>query len=137
MASKKFFIDSTVLYSFIDRADPNHFQSVKLLEQLAVQPANLYTSIQSIEETYKAINGKLGASLGLEFLQAMTETTIEVLYPQKQDFLASFRQIRENRNTRISLNEAQTAILMQKKGIGQIITFSYWHNLFGTQSFLA
>ena len=48
MASKKVFIDSSVLYAFVDRANPDHVQSVKILEQLSLQGSQLYTSIQTV-----------------------------------------------------------------------------------------
>jgi len=137
MASKKIFIESSVLYAFVDRASSDHTQSVRLLDQLSLQGTHLYTSIQSVMDTNNAINNQLGATLSLDFLQSMTESTIEILYPQKADFIAAFKLLRLNRYKQISLKEALISVLMQKKGISQILTFAYWHNLLGSLSYLS
>ncbi len=135
--SKKIFIDSSVLYSFVDRADPNHQMATKALEQLSLQGAHLYTSIQAIQDAYTAIDRELGSVLGIEFLQATTESSMEVLYPQKADLISAYRLIKLNINKQIGFKEAMTATLMQKKGIFQILTFTYWHNLLGSQTYLS
>jgi predicted nucleic acid-binding protein len=133
----KIYLDASALYAFIDRADPNHIHSSKLLEQFSVQRVSIYTSIQVVQDIFTAINNQLGNTISFEFLQAIVESDIEVLYPQKADFLASFRLIKLNRNKQISLKEALTATIMQKKGITQILTFTYWPNLLGSQPYLA
>lgn len=137
MASKKVFVDSSVLYAFVDRASADHVQAVKILEQLSLQGSQLYTSIQSVIDANNAVNNQLGATLSLDFLQAISESSMEILYPQKADFIASYRLIRLNRYKQLSLKEAINSVLMQKKGISQILTFAYWQNLLGSQSYLA
>jgi predicted nucleic acid-binding protein len=137
VASKKIFVDSSVLYAFVDRANADHIQAVKLFDQLSLQGTALFTSIQSIVDTNNAINNQLGATLSHDFLQAMTESSLEILYPQKADFIAAYKLIKLNRYKQIGLKEAINSVLMQKKGISQILTFSYWHNLLGSQSYLA
>ena len=130
-------MDSSVLYAFVDRANPDHSQAIKLFDQLSLQGTALYTSIQSVIDTNNAINNQLGATLSLDFLQVMTESSIEILYPQKADFIAAYKLIKLNRYKQISLKEALNSVLMQKKGINQVLTFAYWHNLLGSQSYLA
>lgn len=130
--SKKVFIDSSVLYSFVDRADANHAQAVRAIEQLSRQQTQLYTSIQAVQETYTAINRELGSVLGIEFLQATIESSIEVLYPQKAELVSAYRLIKLNLSRQVSFKEAITAVLMQKRGIFQILTFTYWQNLLGS-----
>ncbi len=137
MASKKIFVDSSVLFAFVDRANRDHTQAVKTMEQLSLQGTQLYTSLQSVIDTNNAINSQLGTSLSLDFLQAMTESTMEILYPQKADFVAAFKLIRLNRYKQVSIKEAINSVLMQKKGISQILTFAYWQNLLGSQSYLS
>src|SRR5437868_5471893 len=128
----KVFLDSSALYAFIDRADPNHLYSSKLFEHFSLQRVSIYTSIQVVQDVFTAINNQLGNTISFEFLQAMSESDIEILYLQKADFLAAFRLIKLNRNKQISLKEALTATIMQKKGITQILTFTYWPNLLGS-----
>jgi predicted nucleic acid-binding protein len=135
MVSKKIFIDSTALYAFIDRSDINYAQAAKIMDQLAVQGAQLYTSLHAILETYAVINSQLGTAVSYEFLQSILESNIEILYPQKADLISSSRLIKTNKNKQITLKEALTATMMQKKGIFQILTFSYWHSLLGSEVF--
>jgi|CXWK01.1.fsa_nt_gi predicted nucleic acid-binding protein len=136
MSSKKIFIDSSALYAFVDRADPNHTQSGKIIEQLSLQNMHLYTSIQSITDTYTALDRQLGGTLSLEFLQATIESTMEILYPQKADLVSAYKLVKLNKNKQVPLKEALNAVLMQKKSIGLVLTFRYWQNLLGSASYL-
>lgn len=130
--SRKIFIDSSVLVAFIDRADPNHRKAVQSMENLARLGYQLYTSYQNVVETYVALSREIGQSVALDFLQASLQSDIEILLPQKSDLITIYRMLRSNRDRQIALREAMNANLMQKRGIMQILSFSYWHNLFGT-----
>lgn len=137
MASKKIFIDGSIFYAFVDRADPNHPQAVKVLEYLSLQRVYLYTSLQAIHDSYSAISNQLGTTIGSDFLNAISESSIEIIYPQKADLVGAIRLLKFNPNKQITLKEVMSANLMQKKGITQILTFSYWHNLLGSNSYLS
>jgi predicted nucleic acid-binding protein len=137
MNSKKIFIDSSALYSFIDRADPNHSHAIKIIESLSLSYAQLYTSIQAISDTYSAVESQLGASISLDFLKTILESNIEIIYPQKADISTAYRLLNANRGKQITFREALNASLMQKKGIIQILTFRFWHNLLGSQTYLS
>lgn len=137
MAVRKIFIDASVIYAFIDRADPNHLQISKVIEQLSLQGVSLFTAFHSVQDAYAAINRQMGTTVGSEFLQVMTESSIEILYPQKNDFNAAVKLIKLNRNRPFSFKEAISAILMQKKGVGRILTLNVWQNLLGTESYFA
>jgi predicted nucleic acid-binding protein len=137
MASKKVFVDASVLYAFIDRADQNHPQATKAIDYLSVQGSILFTSIQAVVETYTGINSQLGASIAVDFLQAIVESSMEVLYPQKADLLAANRILKTQRSQNLTLKEALTAAMMQRRGITQILTFTYWHNLLGSQTYIS
>ncbi len=137
MASKKIYIDATVLYSFIDRADVNHTISVKIIEQLSLQGTLLFTSVQAIQDTYSTISHQLGTTISQEFLQAMLESNIEIIYPQKADLNSAFKLIKFNPNKQVTLKESIIATIMQKRGITQILIFTYWNNLLGSVSYLS
>lgn len=130
--SKKIFVDSSVLISFVDRADQNHPKAVKALENLARQGFHLYTSSQNISEIYANLARQTGLSVALDFLQASLQSDIEILFPQKADYITAHRMLRSNRERQLTLREVLNATLMQRKGISQILTFSFWHNLFGS-----
>ena len=130
--SRKIFIDSSVLISFIDRADPNHLSGVKAIETIARMQFQAYTSHQNVSETYAALARKVGISVASDFLQAILQSDIEIISPQKADLITANRILRVNRDRQISIREVLNASLMQKGGIVQILTFTYWHNYFGT-----
>jgi predicted nucleic acid-binding protein len=135
--TKKIFLDSSVLYAFVDRANANFAQSTNILKQLSNQGTYLYTSLQSVTETQAAISQQLGTTLGLEFLKLLTESNIEILYPQKSDFIAAYKIMKMNSAKQLSLKECLIVVLMNKKNIYEICTFGYWNNLMGSISYLS
>jgi len=130
--SRRIFVDSSILISFIDRADPNHPKAVKAIENLARLKYQLYTSSLNISDVYAALARETGISVALDFLQATLQSDMEILFPQKADLITAHRMLRGNRERQITLREVLNATLMQRRGIAQILTFTYWHNLFGT-----
>lgn len=130
--SRKIFIDSSILIAFVDRGDPNHLKASKAIEDMASLGYRLYTSSQVVADSYALLSRDVGITVALEFLQTMLQTGIEILFPQKADLITAHRILRVNRDEQIPLSEAINATLMQKKGITQILTLSYWHKLFGT-----
>ncbi len=129
---RKIFIDSSILIAFIDRGDPNHLKATKAIEDMAGIGCRLYTSSEVVSTSYGLLARTVGITVALEFLQAMTQSGIEILYPQKADLITSYRILKVHRDEKISLREAISATLMQKKGINQILTLAHWNNLFGT-----
>lgn len=132
LQSRKVFVDSSILVPFVDRGDVNHQRSVKSIENLARLHYQLYTSYQNIAETYATLAREVGISVALDFLQAALQSDMEIIFPQKGDLITAHRMLRGNRDRQITLREAINATLMQKRGITQILTLTYWHNLFGT-----
>jgi predicted nucleic acid-binding protein len=130
--SKKIFIDTSVLIAFVDRADNNHPKAVKAFEILATQKYHLFTSSQNIADAYAAISREDGTSVALDFLRSVLSSNIEIAFPQKNDYLSIYRMLKQNRERQLTFREVINATQMQKRGIIQILTFTYWHNLFGT-----
>lgn len=130
--SRKLFIDSSVLVPFIDRGDTNHQKSVKLMEDLAKLHYQLYTSYQNVTETYATLTREVGISVASDFLHACLQSDMEILFPQINDLVTAHKVLKSNKDRQITLREAINATLMQKRGVSQILTFTYWHNLFGT-----
>lgn len=137
MLSKKIFLDSSALYAFLDRADTNHLKAVKIMEQLSLQGIFLYTSLLSIQEVYSAAQHQLGLTVAIELLEAALTSHMEILYPQKGDLSQALKLIRFQRNQQVTLKEALNAVVMQRKAINKIVTFTYWHNLLGSESYYA
>jgi len=133
-AGRKIFIDISIFIAFIDRGAPNHLIAAKAIEDLASIGYRLFTSLQVATDSYTLLYRDVGATVAFEFLQTILQTSIEIIFPQKADLITAHRILRVNRDKQISISEALNATLMQKRGIGQILTFSYWHNLFGTNA---
>lgn len=132
LQTKKIFIDSSVFVAFVNRSNQNHSKAVKSMEHLARERYFLYTSIQNIQDTYAILAKEVGVSMALEFLQATLESNMEIIFPQKTDLITAHKVLRVNRGRQVILKETLNATLMQKRGVPQILTFTYWHNLFGT-----
>lgn len=129
---RKIFIDSSILISFVDRADPNHQKAVQNIENLARLGYQIYTSSQNIADTYAALANETSVSVAMDFLQACLQSDMEIIFPQKADFISAYRMLKSNKDRQLTLKEALNATLMEKRGISQAMTFNYWHNLFGT-----
>lgn len=102
------------------------------MENLARLGYHLYTSSQNISEVYAALARETGASVALDFLHASLQSDMEIVFPQKADLITAHKMLKANRDRQATLREVLNATLMQKRGIVQILTFNYWHNLFGT-----
>lgn len=131
-ATKKIFIDSSVLAAFVDRGSRDHLKASKAVDDAAGIGCRLYTSSQVISEAYDSLTSEVGITVSLEFLQTILQSGIEILFPQKADLITSHRILKANRNEKLSFSEALNATLMQKKGIDQVLTFSSWNKLFAT-----
>lgn len=132
LQSKKIFIDSSIFVGFIDRANSNHTKAVKTMESLAKLGYQLYTSSIIVIDVYAVLSREVGVSVALDFLLASLQSDIEILFPQKADFITANRMLRTNRERQLTLREVLNSTLMQRRGIVQILTFNYWHNLFGS-----
>jgi predicted nucleic acid-binding protein len=130
--SRKIFIDTSLLTAFVDRGNARHLRAAKSLEVTASIGYRIYTTPAIINEAYEELRRQVGTTVALEFLQTVLQSGIEVIFLQKMDLNAAYRILKVNRTEPISLTEALTAALMQRKGITQIMTFRPWHNLFGT-----
>ena len=130
--SKKIFLDISFFIAFIDRADLNHIKCVSIFEFLASHEFRVFTSYLVILQTFNRAEKELGSTVAKEFLQAILESNIQILYPGKQELISAFRIIRANPTHQNSLTELLNAILMEKNGITAILTYDFWHNLLGT-----
>lgn len=130
--AQKLFIDSTVFLAFIDRANANHAKTIQIFEILEKNHFKLYTSILVLITTFGRIERDLGGSIAVEFLQAILESNIAVLYPSKQELVHAFRFFKNNSRSQVSMLEIINSKLMDKQGISSILTYDMWRNSMGT-----
>lgn len=131
IGSKKLFIDSSFLVAFIDRADLNHAKAGQIFELLGRHKYQVFTSVMVVAQTFNAIERDLSSTVARDFLQAMLETKIQILYASHSDFLAAFRYLKANPGRQISLSSIINANLIQRHGISSILTFNFWPNVMG------
>ena len=129
--SKKIFIDSSFFLAFIDRANLYHAKAVQILELLARQEYYLYSSGIVVLQTFNAMERDLGSAVAKDFLRAILESSIHILYSSGSDFLAAFRYLKLNPGYQRSLVSIINARLMERYGINSVLTFDFWPNVMG------
>ena len=129
--SRKVFIDSSFFLAFIDRSDLNHAQAAEIFELVANQRYEVYTSSIVVIQTYNAIERDFSLAVAYEFLHAMLESSIHVMYIDKSDLDLGFKYIKRNPNQKGSFPSILKASLMQKHHINSLLTFDFWPKYMG------
>lgn len=127
--SKKIFLDCSFFISFIDRSDLNHQKTVAIFELMAKQNYQLYTSSFLIYQTFNKIERDMGVQIALEFLQAILDSAIKILYTTESELLFAYRFFKNAPHKRVNILELITTRLMEKNGINHILTYDYWLNV--------
>lgn len=136
MQTKKVFLTASVLYSFVDRAQPKHAQASAYFRYFAIHKYHIYTSYLDIDETYRAIFYKIGPTLAREFLKGVSLSSINILYPTESDMKTAVKTLMSNSSSSdLTFKEAHNAVLATRNNILQICTFDYLHPLFGLTAF--
>lgn len=134
-SSKKVFIDSDVFYAFVNRAHEKHTQAAAYFRYFAQEQFQVFTSYSVVEEVYTQIYEKISPSLAKDFLRGLSLSNINILYPTESDLKASLKALINYRNTELTFNDSQTAVMANRNHISQICTFGYLHPLFGLTAF--
>lgn len=131
ISSTKIFIEASMFLSFIDRASLNNVKAGQIFEFLGKNKYQVFTSAMVIAQTFNVIERDLGTIIARDFLQAMTETSIQILYTSEPDLLAGFKYLKANPGRQISLSSIINANLIQRHGINSVLTFDFWPNIMG------
>lgn len=129
--SRKIFIDTSFFISFIDRADLNHQRSSSILEFLARQNFQVYSSDLVIFQTFARLDREFGSAVSMDFLQAILESQIQVLFLSQVELMGTFRFIKSNSHRQSSLNDYANAYLMDRQSIPHVLTYDPWYDLRG------
>lgn len=129
--SRKIFIDNSFFISFIDRADLNHQRSASIMDFLARQGFQTYTSDLTIFLTFSRLDREFGSAVSLDFLQAILESQIQILFLNQSELFGTFRFLKSNTLRQSSLTDYANAYLMDKQNISNILTYDPWYNLRG------
>lgn len=135
MQSKKVFITTDGFICFIDRAKPKHLHAGAYFRYFAQQNLQLYTTDVVINESYSALANTISPSIARDFIRALQISSINIIYPEEPDIKKSMRLIAESQSAELTLGDALTAIICDKRSIPQVYTFSYFPSLFGLHIF--
>lgn len=133
--STRVYLSPSVLYAFVDRADPKHNQADAYFRFFAEHQYRLFTDIQSVMDCYGKLYAEIGPSLGKDFLRSIFLSDINIVYPDQSDIKASLKALIAYRSNELTFQDALIAVLAFKRDIDQICTLSYLHPLFGQTVF--
>lgn len=133
--SKKVFIEADIFYAFVNRAHERHPEAAAYFRYFAQEKYQLFTSYPVIREAYDEIYQKISPSLAKDFIRGVSLSSINIFYPTESDLKAALKALINFRNTELTLEQAQTAVLANRNTIPQICTFQYLHPLFGQSAF--
>lgn len=135
ITSKKVFVTSSILFSFVNRASQKHLQATAYFRYFAQEKFQVYTDYLSLTEAYIEIYKKISPTLARDFLRGVSLSSINVLYPTESDTKAALKTLITYKNTELNFEQSQVAVLANRNNINQICTFQYLHPLFGITSF--
>lgn len=133
--SKKVFVSSSVLFAFVDRANPKHNEAAAYFRYFAQEQYQVFTSFLTVEDVYRQIYNKISPSLAKDFLRGITLSNINILYPTEADAKSALKALINYKSTDLTFRDAQAAVLANKNYVGQVCTFEYLHPLFGLTTF--
>jgi predicted nucleic acid-binding protein len=132
MQSSKVFIDTSFFVSFIDRGDLNHLKTIAIFDFLGKRKYKVYSSSLVVTATFSKLEREEGEVIARDFLQAILESKIKVLYSSPAEFLSTFRLLKAGSVRKANISEIINATLMDKNGVSQVLTYDFWHNTMGT-----
>ena len=133
--SKKVYLDPSIMCAFIDRAHPKHEQAKAFFRFFAQEEYTLFTDSINVTDAYATIYRDISPSLAKDFLRTLTLSSINIIYPEEADLKAALKALVNYKSTELTYQKAIVAVLANKRGIPQIATFDYLHQLFDLQLF--
>jgi len=135
MQSTKVFLAPDIFVAFLDRAHPKHLHASAFFRYFAQEQYTLYTNTTNIIETCTTITQTMSYALTKDFLKALQQSSINVLYPEDSDLRLAFKTMLSYESSELSMQEALMASMSSRRGILSICTLEYIHPIFGISSF--
>lgn len=135
ITSKKVFLEPSVFFAFIDRAHPKHDHANAYFRFFAEEQYQIYTDLGTIVDTYNLIYKDISPSLGKDFLRTISLSNLNIIYPDETDHKAALKALITYASPDLTFHKSLIAVLANKRGIMQICTFDYLHQLFGLSLF--
>ncbi len=135
LQSKKVYIASSGFYALVDRAHQKYEHAAAFFRYFGIENYTLYTDILTINNTYNRIYQEISPSLAKDFLRTIFLGNINIIYPEEGDFKAALKTLVNYQSTELTFGQSLMAVLANRRGISQIFTFDYLHQLFGQTTF--
>lgn len=133
--SKKAFIDSSVFFALVDRNHPKHPEAEAYFRYFAQEGFHLYTANFVVANLYSQLRRHIGFSIAREFLRGIYLGNIEIIYPDEPTTKAAVKFILTSQGPDISLEQALTNVIADRRQISYVCSFDYSQYFFGIQPF--
>ncbi len=133
--STKVLLAPDALIAFIDRAHPHHIHAGAFFRYFAQQNYSLFAPIPVILSVHEDLSKNISASLGKDFLKALSYSAINPLSPEESELRVAMKTVLSHSSSEFPLSEALLLVMAERRGIPSICTFSYLHTLFGVETF--
>lgn len=137
-AAKPLFIDTGAFYAFFDENAQRNDRAAPIFEgirtgELPYRP--VYTSTYVLDELATLILGHRSHAAALEALNRVIQSSVAIIYPDEQDFTATYEQFGRYDDHKISFTDHMSGVLAAARDIDHIFTFDADH--FRTLGFTA
>ena len=133
--SKKVFIDASVFFAFINRADIKHDEASAYFRFFGEGEYILYTEHTNLIEAYDKVFKDISPSLAKDFLRTIFLSDINIIYADENDVKSALKMLITYQTNDLSYHQALTAVLANRRNIQNICSFAYFHQLFGLSLF--
>lgn len=126
------FLEKSFFEALFASKNPNHTRAQGIMEKIIEDRYQVYTSYLVIIETFYSLKKQLNEKKALNFMKAILESQICILFPTKADLNLAYRYMGMNQNKNIDYLEAIVSVMMYKNKIQEVATFNKWNNLLGS-----
>ena len=127
------FLEKSFFEALLISKNLNHNRASQIMEKIISDKYQVYTSYLVIIETFYALKKQLNEKKALNFMKAILESQICILFPTKADLNLAYRYMDMNQEKNVDYLEAIVSVMMYKKNILKVATFNKWNNLLGSE----
>ncbi len=135
MQSKKIFIAPDAFVAFLDRTNPKHLQAGAYFRYFSQEQYFLYTNPLVLSDVYNEISEMISSVFAKEYMKTMSQSSINILYPEEADMKLAYKTLNESQDTSITFQEIIMASMAGRRDIPYICTVGYLRPLFGLTPF--
>ena len=115
------FLDTSAIYAWVDKADPNHRAAVERLEALLNQEEELLTHNYILVESVALLQARLGHSTAAKFAKDSAIFLVE--WVDKDLHASAIREWERSGNRRLSLVDHISFLVMKRRDVVTAFAF--------------